>query len=585
MKKIVKFFKFLLRHKIYTIIVILVVAGLGYFAWQKWFVKSASVSYVTATVERGALVSSISGTGQVAASNQLDIKANASGDIIYIGLAVGQEVKKNAVLVRLNASDALKTVRDGESSLEIAQLSMAKLQQPADELTVMQAENSLAQAQQSKQKTEDNLKKSYEDGFNTITSAFLDLPGLMTGLNSIIYGYDFEKYQSNLDWYGDWASHDITWENQNKISNYKSEINNSYALAKKSYDANFDDYKSTSRSSADATLENLILETYNTTRLIADIVKNTNNYLDFVQNLVQQNSSRTTIPATLTTHKSSLSSYTSKTNSQLASLLSIKQTIVDSKNDLIDADRTIAEKTISLADLKSGPDTLDIKSQELSIRQKENSLTDAREKLADYTIRAPFDGIIAKVDIKNGEALSSGTVIGTIITKQQVVSIALNEVDIAKVKIGQKAVLTFDAIDGLSITGEVAEIDTLGTASQGVVSYNVKIVFDLQDDRVKSGMSVSASIILESKSDVLLVSSSAVKIQGEANYVEVLVNGVVQRKTVTIGSSDDTMTEITDGLSEGEEIITSKTTSTSAAKTTTNGNSRPMGGGMMEIMR
>ncbi|MDD5433706.1 MAG: hypothetical protein PHE77_03610, partial [Candidatus Pacebacteria bacterium] len=58
--------------------------------------------------------------------------------------------------------------------------------------------------------------------------------------------------------------------------------------------------------------------------------------------------------------------------------------------------------------------------------------------------------------------------------------ISLNEVDVAKVKIGQRAIITFDAIDELEITGKVEDVDTIGTVSQGVVSYNVKIIFDTQ---------------------------------------------------------------------------------------------------------
>ena len=98
-----------------------------------------------------------------------------------------------------------------------------------------------------------------------------------------------------------------------------------------------------------------------------------------------------------------------------------------------------------------------------------------------------------------------------LITKQKIAEISLNEVDAAKVKVGQKVTLTFDAIDGLSITGEVSEIDALGTVSQGVVTYGVKIAFDTQDERVKSGMSVSAAIITDVKQNVLLVPNAAVK--------------------------------------------------------------------------
>ena len=187
--------------------------------------------------------------------------------------------------------------------------------------------------------------------------------------------------------------------------------------------------------------------------------------------------------------------------------------------------------------------------------QAENSLLDARQKLADYFIRAPFDGVIAVVNVEKGYSVSASTVVTTIITKQRTAKIAFNEVDVAKVKIGQKVTLTFDAIEGLSISGEVAEIDSIGTVSQGVVNYNVKIVFDTQDDRVKPGMSVSAAVITDVKQDVLLVPNSAVKSDGNGQYVEFLINNAPQSQSVEAGLSNDTMTEIKSGIKEGDKIV------------------------------
>ncbi|MFH1866626.1 MAG: HlyD family efflux transporter periplasmic adaptor subunit, partial [Patescibacteria group bacterium] len=169
----------------------------------------------------------------------------------------------------------------------------------------------------------------------------------------------------------------------------------------------------------------------------------------------------------------------------------------------------------------------------------------------------PFDGVIAEINdnVKKGDSVSSGTVLASIITEQKIAEITLNEIDVARVKVEQKATLQFDAAEDLSITGKVVEVDTLGTVNQGVVSYGVKIAFDVDDERIKPGMTVSTSIILDSKQNILLVPLSAVKVMGDNSYVEVLVNGQPQRKTVVTGLSDDIMIEIQSGLEEGEEVI------------------------------
>lgn len=198
--------------------------------------------------------------------------------------------------------------------------------------------------------------------------------------------------------------------------------------------------------------------------------------------------------------------------------------------------------------------------------------------MADYFVRAPFAGTLAKVNIKKSDTVSAGTVVATLITKKQLAEISLNEVDVAKVKIGQKATLTFDAVAGLAISGIVADIDTIGTVSQGVVTYIVTISFDTQDERIKPGMSVSGVIITETKQDVLIVPNSAVKSlpansgagQASQSYIEMLQT--LKNKTVRIkvqtGLSNDTQTEIISGIKEGDEIITRTILPTTTASST-----------------
>src|SRR6185369_12071403 len=129
----------------------------------------------------------------------------------------------------------------------------------------------------------------------------------------------------------------------------------------------------------------------------------------------------------------------------------------------------------------------------------------AQTNYSNNIIIAPFDGVIAKLSLQRGDQASASTAVATLVTKQQIAQISLNEVDAVNVKQDQKATMTFDAIDGLSMTGKVVEIDTIGTVSQGVVSYSAKVALDTQDDRIKPGMSVNVSIITDVAPDVLAV--------------------------------------------------------------------------------
>ncbi len=546
-----KILQLALHHKIIAGIVALAVIGGGYYGYRAVVGSSGTTRYVSAAVEKGTLIVSVSGSGQVSASNQVDIKPKVSGDVVYLAVKNSQEVKSGALIAQLDATDAQKAVRDAEANLESAKLALEKLKQPADALSTLQAENALAQAKEAKDDAEAALKKAYDDGFNTVANAFLDLPTIMTGLNDTLFNSDFRSGQWNIDYYSDSVK-----IYDDKVLKYKDDANNSYQTARTAYDKNFDDYKVTTRYSNSAQLEALLNETYDTTKAIAEAIKSANNLIQFYKDKLTELNLKPDAKADAAL--SNLSTYTGKANTHLLNLLSIQNTIKNSSDTIVNSDRTIAEKTEYLNKLKAGPDVLDIQSQELAIKQRENALLDAKEKLAYYFIRAPLNGVIAKLDIKEGDPVSPSTVITTFISKQKIAEISLNEVDVTKVKVGNKATITFDAIPDLSITGEVAEIDTVGTVTQGVVTYAVKIVFDTQDERVKPGMSMSAAIVTDVKQNVLLVPNSAVKQQSDVSYVEIFA-GETQtpsRQNVQTGLSNDTLTEITNGLREGDKVVT-----------------------------
>lgn len=560
-----------IKYKYYSLaIIIILLVSSGYFAYQK-IVKAESIQYLSQDVFNGTLITSVSGVGQVSASSQVELKPKVAGDVIAVKTKLGQVVKKGDVLVQLDSRDGLRAVKNAQTSLETARLSLAKIKSPADPLSLFQSENSLLSAQQAKIDAEDKLKKSYEDGFNTVSNVFLDLPTIMADLDNLLYNNDFEKYQTNMDWYSNqgYAYAKESFDS-GRITLYKQDVINYYQKARASYDHNFDKYKIVNRASSEEEIGAIILETYETSKIISDTIKSAKNFIDLIDDLMQKSSKNSNVPAKMISHKNLLSTYTGQINSHLSSLLATKNNIDNYKNSIVNATNSIKERELSLEKIKAGSDVLDIRLAEISVQQKLDALYEAQTAWSDYSIKAPFDGIVAAINVKVGDSVSSGNSLVTIVTDQSMATIVFNEIDVAKVKVSQKASLTFDAVSELTITGEVVEVDSLGTTNSGVVSYSVKIIFDIQDDRIKSGMTASADIILNSKVDVLLVPSGSIKIHGDQHYVEVLVGNQPEKKNVTIGLSNDTMTEITSGLSEGEQIITQTILSGSKPVTTSN---------------
>lgn len=582
-----KAFAFAGAHKITSAIIVFAVVGGGYWTYNTFTSSDGETRYVLGTVERGTVVAAVSASGQVSASNQLDIQAKASGEITSINVSPGQKVAAGALIAVLDPTDAQKTVRDAQANLESAELSLEKLQKPADSLSLTQAQNTLAKAQESKQNAQDDLKKAYDDGFNDISNAFLDLPTVMAGIEDILYGVDGNGSQDNLNFYTDAIS-----STNNAAGRFKQDAADKYQAARTAYDKNFNDYKAAGRFSDSTTIELLINQTYDTTKTIAEVVKSTNNLIQLYKD---EYTKRHFTPASISTaHLTDLSTYTGTTNSHLSSLLSAKNTIKTSKDTIVNSDRTITENTESLEKLKAGADDIDVRSSQLSVTKAQNTLHDAQNNLADYYVRAPFAGTIAAVNIKKFDSAGSGTAIATLVTSQKIAELSLNEVDAAKVSIGDKATLTFDAIEGLTLTGAVAEVSTIGAVTQGVVSYTVKIGFDSQDERIKSGMTANASIQTDVRQDVLVVPSSAVKTQNGVSYVQVFnpalsetggAQGVVSNSAprqveVAVGISDDTNVEILSGLEEGKQIVTRTISGTATSNATTNGGATNRGGGL-----
>ncbi len=577
-------------HKKTSTLVLLVLAFAAYKAYAAYSAPDTTTKYVLANAEKGTIISSVSGTGQVSATNQVDLKSKVSGAVLSLPVAQGSDVSVGQVIARIDPTTAQKAVRDAEASLTSAKISLQKIQLPPDKLSLTQSQDTLDRANTAKENATGDLAKTYDDTFNSISNTFLDLPGVMTGLHDLLFTTSNQlggATVNNIDYYANTAQ-----LFDPRGASYGADANTKYQIALAKYNKNFQDYKALERSSDTQTTESLLAETYDTALALSDAVKSVNNLIQFFEDQMTQHSK--TIPSYANTQLSTLNTYTSTMNTHLTDLLVKINTIKTDKNTIVDAGRIIAENTESLEKLKTGALPLDIETAQLSITQRENALLDAKQTLADYTIRAPFAGTLAKVSVKNSDDVSGGTIVATLLTKERTAQITLNELDATKIKVGQKATISFDAISGLSISGIVAEVDTIGVVSQGVVTYAVKIGFDTQDVRIKPGMSVSAAIITDVHQDVLTVPNSAVKSQGSAHYVQIFDAPLAssgdnkglpslvppRQQQVDVGLSDDTATEITSGLKEGDQVVTKTTTGTAstAAKTTTAPSIIPTGG-------
>lgn len=542
-------------HKVFSTLIIAAVLAIAWWGYGQATAASAETRYVLGTAQRGTIVASISASGQVSASNQVEVSSEVSGKVTSVPVKSGQKVGAGALIAQVDPGDA-------RYDLETAQLEY-------EELTSVDS-GDLRDAQNAVTNATDDLDDAYTSARASLTSASTDMSDVLAGLDDLLsrsgYLNPNKQNRSNIE------------------KDYVERAQESYYDADTLLKALIKKYRTVSSLTPKGEIEAMVTESYDVAIAVAQAAK-------YAQDAVVYARDRENNESTLAEDAyTSVAELVSVANSVVSSLSSAKSSITTSKRALENAEN-------DLEDFKDGPDTLDLRSAQLSIRQKQ-------EALADYSIRAPFAGTIASLDVKVGNTVGNNTAIATLITDQKLAEVSLNEVDAAKVHVGDKVTLTFDAIEDLTLTGQVAEVATLGEVEQGVVSYTVKIGFDTQDERVKSGMTVTAAIQTDTSPDVLVVPASAIKTQNGTTYVQVFdspfddtggnqgvtSDALPQSVPVEIGLSDDTNTEILSGLEEGQQVVVrtvaaSPTTATTQSAPSLLGGAGGGGGGGMRVQQ
>lgn len=187
------------------------------------------------------------------------------------------------------------------------------------------------------------------------------------------------------------------------------------------------------------------------------------------------------------------------------------------------------------------------------IAKQEIALSDAKKNLDKYRIEAPFDGVIRQIDFKVGDNLVSDDTKYVYIDNPNTLEISatLDQIDIAKVKIGQVVKITFDSFSDVSFTGSVTQVNSTPISTSGVTSYTIKMAMDKKDYKIYSGMTAKATITINKKSDILVLPAEYVQTRGNVSSVTLKdTTGKGIRKEVVVGLTTNTSAEIASGLNE-----------------------------------
>jgi len=219
---------------------------------------------------------------------------------------------------------------------------------------------------------------------------------------------------------------------------------------------------------------------------------------------------------------------------------------------------------------------VDLRSLQESLAQSRAALDQSEDLLSKTRITSPIDGVVIQVDIKVGETVIAGTtnIPGSTMMviadpSETLTEVQVDEADIAQVREGQNADVFTAAYPDTPLSGTIQSIASVArqTPGQASLSFLVKILMDKQDSMtIRPGMSVRADIYTETSDETLAIPVQAVLFDEdteqdgegaeEQTYAFVMQDGKAIRKDIEVGISSDSDQEITDGLEEGELVIT-----------------------------
>lgn len=216
-----------------------------------------------------------------------------------------------------------------------------------------------------------------------------------------------------------------------------------------------------------------------------------------------------------------------------------------------------SEKTLELMRRKFEEDLKLLRAEKESV---EAELRIADVELSYATLRAPISGIISSVSTQQGETVAAGLSAPTFVTiidlERLQVETYVDEVDIGKIEIGQKATFSVESYPLVDIEGEVVAIYPKAVLRENVVFYNVVIKsLDHPSVVLRPEMTANVSVMLESRKDVLMVPATSVMKSGGSNFVYVIEKGKPARREVQIGLRQEGFIEIVEGLREGDEVL------------------------------
>lgn len=520
-----KLFAFIKLKKVW-IPFILVVAVAGLVAYQRQ--QGRKPQYSTEVVKKQDLLQTVSATGTVEAAEAISLTPKLAGRIIRLSAKVGDTVKPGQVLAQLESGDVQSAVLSARASLKSAEAALDKLKAGAQVESVAVAQAAVSAAEttfQNAQQSAINIKTSQA---RAVLNALSQLLGLPAGAVS--------------------AKTNTSTGSLTISGTYTGSAQGVYTL----------------RIANPNTLNYSISGLENLSGVEGS--RATTSALGSKGLRVQFSSSGTFVDGdtwTIEIPNTSSTSYSTYQAAYEAAVVAERQQVDTAEATVRSAEQALLQAQAQLALVQAPARTYDIRTAEAAVDSARANLIRAEADLRDRVLVAPAQGVVTQVNNEVGEITSPSKPVLVILTSgDREIKVQVPESDIDKLKLLQTADLTLDALGSAEhFGGHISFVDPASTVVADVVYYNVTVLFDTKDERIKPGMTANLDITTAKREGVLVAPLRAVKYdEARKPYVEVLAGGTqVERRDVVIGlRGDDGLVEVVSGLSESETVITFK---------------------------
>ncbi len=219
----------------------------------------------------------------------------------------------------------------------------------------------------------------------------------------------------------------------------------------------------------------------------------------------------------------------------------------------------IAQAEAQLAKLKNSPSQEDIDAAQAQVEQAKVSVEQAKLGLDNLQIHAPFSGVVAEVNVKEGEMppTMKPAIVMIDLDSGFYVDVTVDEMDIAKVRVGQQARVKPSALRNVILKGTVSYVSPVSTVINGVTSYKAKVDLGRTKAPLKEGMYADVTITTQNLKDVLLVPNRFVRIDAKTGRTLVfkLVDGNLKEMPVELGVRGDKSSQVLSGAKAGDTIF------------------------------